>query len=557
MYLVTVTNPAPGGGSAAATFTVLPLVTISPSTVSVPTGSVQSFTAAISGGGSVTWIVEEGTSGGSITSTGIYTAPAQTGTYHVIARNAANSSESATATVNVVAGPTISTLHSFNHNTEGAIPWGAPIFASDGNLYAVTEAGGDLSCGYISSLKGCGTIYKSDTSGNVTTLHSFSGLDGAYPASSLLLASNGSFYGTAIYGGTNTSDCDVGGTSIAAGCGSVFSFSNSTGFTSILSFGPFNSALGVAPDASLIQANGTLYGANAGGGNTTCSETAGSIAALGCGSIFDIDDTNVATALHTFSGSEGAYPTAGLLQQSNGDFYGTTSGGGVLTCSSYATLGCGTVFQMTPSGVIDKLHSFTTLDGAYPDSALILGSDGSMYGSTLFGGSSACSGGAPWQGCGTVFKIDTAGNFTSLHSFSGPDGAYPAALMQASDGDFYGTTESGGDTACTGRYGPGCGIVYKMDLSGNVTVLYEFTGQSDGSWPESSLVQGADGKLYGTTAYGGVNDDGVIFQISNLTSLTSGAIVTSDLLSVRPAITPALETHPHFGPPVPPVSAQP
>jgi uncharacterized repeat protein (TIGR03803 family) len=557
-YPVVVTNQAPGGGSATATFTVLPLVTISPSTVSVPTGSVQSFAATVSGGGTVAWSVKEGSSGGSITSAGIYTAPAQTGTYHVVATNAANTSESATATVNVVAGPSIKTLHSFNHTMEGAVPWGAPIFAGDGSMYGVTEAGGDLSCGYISSLKGCGTIYKSDTSGNVTTLHSLTGLDGAYPASSLLLASNGSLYGTAIYGGTNISDCDVGGTSIAAGCGSVFSFSASAGFSSILSFGPFNSPLGIAPDASLIQAgNGTLYGANAGGGNTSCSETAGSISALGCGSIFNINNTNVATALHTFSGSEGAYPTAALLQQSNGDFYGTTSAGGVLTCSSYATLGCGTVFQMTSSGAVMDLHSFTEHDGAYPDSALILGSDGSMYGTTLFGGSVPCSGGAQWQGCGTVFKIDTAGNFTSLHSFSGPDGAYPAALMQASDGNFYGTTESGGDASCTGRYGPGCGTVYRMDLAGNVTVLYAFTGQSDGSWPESALIQGSDSSLYGTTAYGGVNDDGVIFRISNLTALTATTSQFEAPEDTREVITPLLAKRPHVALPGPAGPAQP
>jgi len=555
---VTVANPGANAGvSAPVNFIVASGVAVSPSTVSVPASSVQSFTAAVSGGGAITWSVEEGTSGGTITSSGIYTAPSQTGTYHVVATSSANTSESATASVNVVTGPSITTIHSFNHTTEGANPWNAPIWGGDGDMYGVTEAGGNLSCAYTSVLTGCGTIYKSDTSGNVTTLHSFAGIDGAYPAASLAATGGGMFYGTTQYGGTNTSECLIGATSTAAGCGTVFSYSATAGFTSLLSFGPFSSPLGVGPVASLVQTSGTLYGETEVGGNTSCTGTLGTTSASGCGSIFSVSNSNAASALHTFSGSEGAYPTVGLLLQSDGNFYGTTGGGGVLTCSSYATLGCGTVFQMTPSNAVKTLHSFTKQDGADPVSALILGTDGSMYGTTTFGGSTTCSGGAQWQGCGTVFKIDASGNFTSLHSFSGPDGAYPATLMQASDGYFYGTTEDGGDAACTGRYGPGCGTVFRMDSSGNVTVLYSFTGKSDGSWPESGVIQGTDGSLYGTAVNGGVNDDGVIFRISNLTSLTPSAIVTSDLPEIRPAIAPLLVTRPHVGPPGPPVPAHP
>jgi uncharacterized repeat protein (TIGR03803 family) len=553
-YPVVVTNPGPGGGTATLNFAVVPLVTISPLSVSVPAGSVQTFTATSSGGGTATWSVDEGATGGSITSSGIYTAPTQTGTYHVVATSSASSSDDATAIVNVVAGPSINTLHPFNHTMEGATPWSAPAFGSDGNLYGTTESGGDLSCAYISSLSGCGTLYKSDTSGSVTTLHSFTGQDGAYPVAQLKVAGS-TFYGTTAFGGLNTSECDVQGTSTPAGCGTVFDFNVSSGLTSILSFGPFNSPLGVGPDASLAQdGSGILYGATEVGGNTNCTGTLGGLAESGCGGIFSINASGTPAVLHTFSGSEGAYPTAGLLLLPNGYFYGTTAGGGALTCSSYAAPGCGTIFQMTSSGVIKTLHSFTGQDGAHVWSPLILGSDGMMYGSTLFGGGTACSGGAQWQGCGTVFKIDTAGNFTPLHSFSGPDGAYPTALIQASDGYFYGTTEGGGDASCTGRYGPGCGTVFRMDTAGNVTVLYSFTGQSDGSWPESGVIQGADGNLYGTTAYGGTNDDGVIFRVSNLASLTSAVtgIVTRQDEGVPVTVT--LVKRPHvalYGPAVP------
>lgn len=529
-------------------------VTISPSSVTVPVSSSQTLSATVIGGGSVTWSVEEGTAGGTISNEGIYTAPNQSGTYHVIATNSSDTSQSAMATVNVVAGPSITTLHSFNHTTEGANPWAAPVFGSDGNLYGVTEAGGDLSCGYISSLAGCGTIYESDTSGDVTTLYSFSGTDGAYPVASLTQTPSGVWYGTTVYGGLNTSECAVGGTSTPAGCGTVFNFSASTGFTSIYSFGPFNSSLGVGPDASLTEdSSGVLYGANEVGGNTSCTGTVGAVAQSGCGSVFSIDTSNVFAPLHTFSGSEGAYPAVGLLRLSDGNFYGTTVGGGALTCSSYATPGCGTVFQMSSTGPIKTLHSFAQQDGASPEAKLIRGSDGMMYGTTLFGGAASCSGGAPWQGCGTVFKIDSAGNFTLLHNFSGTDGAYPAQLMQAADGYFYGTTEGDGDVSCTGRYGPGCGTVFRMDSVGNVTILYSFTGQSDGSWPESALIQGPDSSLYGTTAYGGVNDDGVIFRISNLPTLVPAVTGIGTRQANRQVISRLLERRPHVGLPRPAV----
>jgi len=211
---------------------------------------------------------------------------------------------------------------------------------------------------------------------------------------------------------------------------------------------------------------------------------------------------------------------------------------------------------MTASGSVKTLHSFNLQDGAHPYPSLILASDGDLYGITLFGGNEACSGGAQWTGCGTLFKIDTAGNFTSLHSFSGPDGAYPTAIIQGTDGNFYGTTQGGGDASCSGRYGPGCGTVFKMDTFGNVTVLYSFTGQSDGSWPESGVVQGTDGNLYGTTAYGGVYDDGVIFQISNLTALAGAKAHFDGPEVTRQPVVPLLVKQPHVGPPGSPAPAE-
>lgn len=550
---VTVTNPGIGAGtSGASNFTVTSTVLVTPAQVSVPRNSVQTFSAIVPGNGSVKWSVQEGSAGGTITSSGIYAAPSQTGVYHVVALNTANISDSAIATVNVVAGPTVTTLHSFDHAIEGAVPWSAPIFGSDGNLYGTTEAGGNLSCTYISSLTGCGTIYRLDASGNLTTLHLFSGTDGAYPVASLKETSPLTFYGVTLFGGSNTSQCLVAGTTTQSGCGSLFSFDSVNGFSSIYSFGPFYSSLGAGPSGALTLSNDkkTLYGANQVGGNSICSGTWNGKSQGGCGSVFAISSSNVVNALRTFSSSDGYYLTSSPIQQSDGYLYGVTAGGGNLSCSSYGTPGCGTVYQMTSSGSsVRTLHSFNSTDGADPYSPLIQASDGFFYGTTIFGGTTSCSGGAKWQGCGTIFKIDSAGNFTSLHSFSGPDGAYPRVMMQGIDGNFYGTTEGGGDSTCTGEYGLGCGTIFKMDPAGNVTVIYSFTGQSDGSQPESGVIQASDGSFYGTTAFGGVYDDGVIFQVINISTLSSAANQTAIQQGGIQAVTPLLSRRPHTGVP--------
>lgn len=524
---VTVSNSGTGAGSSAAVnFAVTPAtggVSISPSSVSVPLGEVQTFSATVSGGGGVTWSVQEGSGGGTISTNGIYTAPDQTGTYHVVATSTSDTTQTATSTVTVVAGPTITTIHSFDHTTEGANPSASLILTSSGTMYGTTEAGGNLSCAYISTLKGCGTIFNTDTSGNVNTLHSFTGSDGAYPVAPLLAVTGGTFYGTTLYGGSYYSSCDVGGTTTLAGCGTIFTYSPAGAFVSTYSFGPYTSSVGVGPDAPLIQtSDGTLYGTAYVGGSTACAGSTGTVSRTGCGAVFDLTATSAPVSLHTFTGSEGAYPGAALLPL-NGNFYSTTAGGGNLSCTSYASPGCGTIFEMTPGGVITSLHSFAGSDGADPSSTLVLASDGSMYGTTSFGGSVACNISAPYSGCGTIFRMDAAGHFTSLHSFSGLDGAYPDRIMQASDGYFYGTTFGGGDAACAGKYGPGCGVVFRMDSAGNVTVLYAFTGSSDGSWPAAGLIVGADSNLYGSTQYGGVNDDGVLFRIAGWSSFSAGS----------------------------------
>jgi uncharacterized repeat protein (TIGR03803 family) len=471
------------------------------------------------------------------------------GTYHVTATNSANAAEVATATVTVAAGPAFTVLHSFNGTTEGAIPWAPLIWGTDGYMYAPTIAGGNLSCGYISSYQGCGTLYRIDTQGNAEVLKSFQGTDGAYPSDALVQASNGTMYGTTGFGGTDTTGCGVGTT--PSGCGSLFTLALPNTFSSIFSFGPYSSTLGISPEVVLLNASdGNWYGANVVGGGTNCGGTLGTVSQPACGTLFKFSATNTPILLHAFTGADGAYPAGGLIQGTDGNLYGVTEGGGASNCSSYAKPGCGTVFRITTAGSLQTLHAFTQQDGATPAARLILGQDGNLYGTTLFGGSSVCSGGAQWQGCGTVFRIDGSGNFKLIHAFEGPDGAYPARLYQGADGYFYGTAEGGGDANCSGRYGPGCGVVFRMDPTGNVTVIHSFTGQSDGAWPESALIQGGDGSLFGTAAYGGTYDDGVVFKISNLASLQLGAAISPVRGPASDDVTPILNKHPHVSLPI-------
>jgi uncharacterized repeat protein (TIGR03803 family) len=240
---------------------------------------------------------------------------------------------------------------------------------------------------------------------------------------------------------------------------------------------------GIGPHANTIQgSDGNFYGTTYNGGTSNL------------GTVFKITPAGVETVLHSFVGgaTDGSFPTAGLIQGSDGNFYGTTTGGG--------PIGEGTVFQITPSGIETVLHSFVGTDGIGPFAALVQGSDGNFYGTT--------SGGGPYFS-GTVFKITPAGVMTILHSFAGgtTDGSNAsAALIEGLDGDFYGTTLSGGL-----NYN---GTVFKITPTGIETVLHFFTGGTDGSQPQATLIQSVDGNFYGTTTQGGASNAGTVFKIT-------------------------------------------
>jgi len=235
--------------------------------------------------------------------------------------------------------------------------------------------------------------------------------------------------------------------------------------------------------------------------------------------------------LHRFTGANGSTPLAGLVFDTAGNLYGTTTYGGDLSCSGYGGAGCGTVFKLSkdPDGTWTEsvLHKFSGADGVMPEAGLIFDAAGNLYGTTSYGGSSSNCVGYP--GCGTVFKLspNSNGSWTEsvLYSFKGEvgdlfyDGQFPrAGLIFDAAGNLYGTTVLGGDSTC-GQFAGGCGSVFKLTAnsggSWTESLLYSFNG-SDGQYPSSRLIFDPDGNLYGTTQ-GGSGTTGygaVVFKLA-------------------------------------------
>jgi uncharacterized repeat protein (TIGR03803 family) len=267
---------------------------------------------------------------------------------------------------------------------------------------------------------------------------------------------------------------------------------------------------GAVPFAGLIRgAKGTLYGTTSSGG--------GGI--LPAGTVFKLDNTGQMTVLHSFCSAancaDGNTPYAGVIRH-GGNLYGTTIGGGVSNS--------GVVFKLDPAGNETALYTFcpngNCTDGMSPN-AVIRDKEGNLYGTTTFGGGASNS--------GVVFKLDPTGAETVLYSFAGgADGANPfGGLIQDDAGNLYGTTSAGGPS--------GQGTVFEVDPAGNETILYSFTGGTDGGFPEAGLIRDEKGNLYGTTFFGGLASPpcysfcGVVFKVDTtgletvLYSFTGGA----------------------------------
>ena len=374
---------------------------------------------------------------------------------------------------------TFTTLANFD-GTDGNWPdLMALVQGTDGNFYGTTFAGG---------INRGGTVFKVTPNGALTPLYSFAGPnDGLYPNAGLVLGTDGIFYGTTFASGPNRH-------------GTVFSITAGGLLNPLYSF---DGADGAGPQATLVQAtDGKLYGTTRNGGaNDNCSGGGPS----GCGTAFAMTTGGTLNLLHSFNNTGGFYPIGALVQATNGNFYGTTGGNGFN--------GSDVFFTMTAEGTLTTLHAFDFYhDGSSPDGGLVQGTDGNFYGTAAFGGANDnCS-----DRCGTVFKITPGGTLTTLHSFDGTDGYQPnGGLVQATDGNFYGTTYSGGaSNNCSG----GCGTIFKITPGGTLTTLHSFDG-TDGANPSGGLLQATNGTFYGTTFAGGTYDNcsggcGTIFSLS-------------------------------------------
>jgi uncharacterized repeat protein (TIGR03803 family) len=377
------------------------------------------------------------------------------------------------------AGVIFTSLYSFTGTNDGANPYAGLVQGSDGYFYGTTVNGGTNG--------GYGTVFKISTNGVLTALYSFTGGDdGANPQAALVQGSDGSFYGTTAWGGTN------------GGNGTVFKINTNGVLTSLYSFTGGDD--GASPNGLVQGSDGNFCGTTSYGGNTDRTYFV-----QGCGTVFKINTNGFLTSLYSFnSTNDGDCPEAGLVQGSDGYFYGTTYYGG--------TNGNGTVFKMDTNGALTTLCSFISSwdNSGNPQAGVVQGSDGNLYGTT---GGLHRGLGQVLKKYGTVFKISTNGVLTILHLFTGGnDGANPSAsLVRGGDGNFYGTTENNDIWSGFDAGGfVGAGTVFEISTNGVLTTLYAFgsiTNASgdplDGANPAAALVQGSDGNFYGTTSGGG------------------------------------------------------
>jgi len=355
----------------------------------------------------------------------------------------------------------------FNFNgTDGANPEHPALLAQgrDGDLYGTTYNGG--------SGRG-GVVFRITPGGDLTVLYNFTVyINGYYPEAGLTLGTDGNLYGT-TYGG----DANYRGT--------IFKITPRGNLTTLYSFCSQPKCTdGGNPYAPPIEGtDGNFYG--------TTSSTA-----------YKITSSGTFTLLATLPGGS----KAPLLQGRDGNFFGTTETGGTNRCSQDSHFSCGTAFKMTPQGVLSIIHNFDGKHGSAPVAPLIQGSDGNFYGTAKVGGG---------HNGGDVFKLTPQGGFTVLHRFLDPnypeDGAQPVAgLVQATDGNFYGTTHIGGNGNCPYYYG--CGVIFQITPAEAYSILYNLD-VAHGSYPMSTPMQHTNGKIYGLTESGGASGAGVVYSL--------------------------------------------
>jgi uncharacterized repeat protein (TIGR03803 family) len=372
-------------------------------------------------------------------------------------------------------------IYSFKGGADGEYPLSGLIVVR-GALYGTTLGSG---CVYNCSPGSAGTVFSLSTTGSEKVLYSFAGVPDAIGPTDALLYFNRTLYGTTQLGG---SGCG------SFGCGTVFGVSMSGKERLLYSFK--GGSDGSTPFAALIAAGGELYGTTYLGGGGDC--------AGGCGTVFAISTSGAERILHAFKGypHDGALPL-GALVSANGMLYGTTWLGGGGSC----THGCGSLFEISPSGEERMLHSFKGApDGENPGGFLI-NVHGTLYGTTTAGGT---SGNCPQIGCGTFFSVTPSGKETVLYSFPGSrNSAEPNGGLLPFDGLLYGTAEGGDKCAPSGR----CDTLFDVTLSGKEHIFYRFNGKTGVADPGSPLVA-KDGLIYGTRgANGGAYNYGAVYSI--------------------------------------------
>jgi len=413
----------------------------------------------------------------------------------------ATGSAQAQTTTQVAQAQTFTTLHSFDY-TDGANPYAALVQATNGSLYGTTVSGG---------ANGDGTVFKITPNGTLNSLHSFDEVDGGSPYDGPIQATNGNFYGTTQQGGANNNCAPYNG------CGTVFKMTPSGTLTTLYSFCSQSSCTdGELPYAALVLApNGDFYGTTQFGGANrygTVFKITPSDTLTTLDNFNYTDGGQLEAAL--VQGADGNF--YGTTIEGGAHGYGTvfkiTPSGTLRTLYSFCSLsGAG-----NGDGAFQSGSSIVCPDGQNPwFGSLVQGTDGNFYGTTVYGGANnSCVFSGYTVGCGTVFKITPSGTLTTLYSFCSQsgcaDGSEPyAGVVRATDGNFYGTTIEGG----TGCSAPGCGTVFKITPSGKLTTLHSFDGTS-GDYPQAGLVQDTNGNLYGTTAGGGAHGDGTVFSLS-------------------------------------------
>jgi uncharacterized repeat protein (TIGR03803 family) len=362
---------------------------------------------------------------------------------------------------------TFTTLYNFTGGTDGGYPFAGVIQDTAGNLYGTTFYGGDLNC---LAPEGCGVVYKLDTAGTETVLHSFSGgqNDGLEPLAPVVRDKDGNLYGTTSQGGL-------------PGYGTVFKIDSAGNETVLYSF--WGGSEGCWPAQGLILGkSGAVFGTT-----SYCG-----------GGIFKVYRTGLFTVLHAFDYEDGTYPMFGhLTMDRSGNLYGVTVEGGGTGCSGS---GCGVLYELSKSGTFTVLHRFGggTSDGCEPYGSVAQDNAGNLYGTTYQCGS---------NNNGTIWKVSKKGRETILHNFAGgtTDGCDPfGGVTLDADGNLYGDT-----FACGAN---GYGVLYELSAKGTLTLLHSFDG-SDGRDPYGDeVLRTGKGELFGTTHWGGTYDGGTVWS---------------------------------------------